>query len=102
MRNKEGIALILAVGILALLAVIATSFALNMRLEYKAAVNHYNGVKAHYLAEAAVERAIAELRTHVKSSAFDYFDDTEEPWASIGYTNSDISNNISGVASSST
>ncbi len=78
MRNKKGIALILSIGILALLAVLATSFALNMRLEYKAAKNYSNGVKARYLAEAAIQEAIARLREHVKSSAFD---DSSEPWS---------------------
>ncbi|MBU4376858.1 MAG: general secretion pathway protein GspK [Candidatus Omnitrophica bacterium] len=78
--NKKGIALIMAVGVLALLAVLATSFALNMRLEYHAAVNYYNGVKARYFAESALQRAIAELRTHVKGSAFDYFGAGED-WA---------------------
>ena len=78
MKNRKGIALIMAVGILALLAVIATSFALNMRLEYKAAMNYYNSVKARYLADLALEHAIAELKEHVKQSAFD---DLTEDWA---------------------
>ncbi|GAG37999.1 unnamed protein product, partial [marine sediment metagenome] len=34
--------------------------------------NYYNGVKARYLAEAGIQEAIARLREHVKSSAFDY------------------------------
>jgi len=82
--NKKGIALIMAVGVLALLAIIATSFALNMRLEYHTAVNYANGVKARYLADAALKWTIAELRSHAKSSAFD---DRNEPWASLaGYS----------------
>ncbi|MFH0839676.1 MAG: hypothetical protein V1883_01500 [Candidatus Omnitrophota bacterium] len=82
--DKKGIALIMAVGVLALLAVIATSFALNMRLEYHAAVNYYNGVKARYFAESALERAIAELRKEAKESAFD---DLTETWSTSGYDN---------------
>lgn len=71
MKNRKGIALILAIGVLAVLAVIATSFALNMRLEHKTAVNYYNSAKVLHLAEAGIERAIIELKDHVKSSAFD-------------------------------
>ena len=79
MKDRKGIALIMAVGILAVLAAIATSFALNMRLEYKAAMNYSNGVKARYAAEAGVQAAILLLRDEAKSSAFD---DLSEPWSS--------------------
>jgi len=85
--NKKGIALIMVVGGLAILATIATSFALNMRLEYHAAMNYYNGIRARYFAEGALQTAIAKLREHVKSSAFDYFDATNEIWATSGYSN---------------
>ncbi|MDD5679696.1 MAG: hypothetical protein PHI59_00410 [Candidatus Omnitrophica bacterium] len=96
--NRKGIALIMAVGVLAILATIATSFALNMRLEYRAAVNYSNGVKARYFAEAALQRAIAELRTHVKSSAFDNLD---EDWALDTHPTNDASlyNNHSVIES---
>ncbi len=76
--NKKGIALIMVVGVLALLAIIATSFALNMRLEYHAAMNCYNGVRARYFAEAALERAVAGLRALAMSDAFN---DLAQPWA---------------------
>jgi hypothetical protein len=80
MKNKEGIALILAVGILAVLAMVATTFSLNMRLEYKAAMNYYEGVKAWYLADLAIQKAIIALKTAVKQNAFD---SAGEPWAQI-------------------
>ncbi len=72
MKNQKGIALILALGILAVLTVVATSFALNMRLEYKIARNYNNRIKARYAAYASLQKAILELRENVKVSAFDY------------------------------
>jgi len=70
MKSQKGIALILAIGILAVLSVVATSFALNMRLEYKIARNYNNRVKARYLAYAALQKAIVELKDNAKKDAF--------------------------------
>lgn len=71
MKRQRGVALILAIGVLAVLTTFATTFALNMRLEYKVAVNYYNAVRARYIADAALQKAIAELRGYVKTNAFD-------------------------------
>ncbi len=67
-ERKGGVALIMSVGILALLAMIATSFAINMQLEYKAATNQLNYTKAAALAEAGIEKAIAELIQDAKTN----------------------------------
>jgi len=72
MEKQKGVALILAIAILAVFSVFATSFALNMRLEYKIAKNYNNRVKAGYIAYAALQKAILELRENVKVSAFVY------------------------------
>ncbi len=60
-EGKKGIALIMALWIMTILLVVATSFAFMMRTEVKMAGNYRNGVKAHYLALAGVEHAIAVL-----------------------------------------
>ena len=41
-KQKRGIALIISVGVLALIAMVATSFAINMQIEYKGALNYLN------------------------------------------------------------
>ncbi|MDP3787607.1 MAG: hypothetical protein Q8R05_08730, partial [Candidatus Omnitrophota bacterium] len=69
-ERKGGVALIISVGILALLAMIATSFAINMQLEYKAAVNQLNYTKATVLAEAGIEKVMADIRYKAKTSAY--------------------------------
>ena len=67
-KNQHGIALILVLGILAILVVLATTFAFNMRLEQKAARNYLDAGKADYIARIGVEWAIALLRNDITES----------------------------------
>ncbi|MCG2676257.1 type II secretion system protein GspK, partial [bacterium] len=60
-RGKKGIALIMALWIMTILLVVAASFAFMMRTEVKMAKNYRDGMKAHYLALAGVEHAIAVI-----------------------------------------
>jgi len=60
-EEKKGIALIMALWIMTILLVVAASFAFMMRTEVKMAGNYRNGVKAHYLALAGVDHAIAKI-----------------------------------------
>lgn len=76
-RKEDGqIALILAFVFLALLGAIGGSFLYRMRLEQRAASNYQDSVKAYYLAQAGIERAIAELRNDNNG-----YDDLYESWA---------------------
>lgn len=61
-RDVKGVALIVTVGILALMALIATSFAINMVMNLRAAKNSTDGVKAQMAAEAGIALAIREMR----------------------------------------
>ncbi|MDD5269784.1 MAG: type II secretion system protein GspK [Candidatus Omnitrophica bacterium] len=61
-RDKKGVALIITVGILALLAMIATSFAYNMMFDLKGAANYVLKMKAKNAAEAGINLSIAYLR----------------------------------------
>lgn len=72
-REKKGIALIMALWIMTILLVVAASFAFMMRTEVKMAGNYRNGVKAHYLALAGVEHAIAVLLNDTGNT--DHYDD---------------------------
>jgi general secretion pathway protein K len=70
LRQKKGVALIIAVGILALVAMIATSFAINMQMEYKAVQNFVNQTQAEEMARAGVDRAVAEIRNWAASNSY--------------------------------
>ena len=60
-RSEEGIALILVLLILALLLTIVAEFAQAMRLEAVTATNFRSALSETWLAEAAYQRALAEI-----------------------------------------
>mgnify|MGYP001609599339 CR=1 FL=1 len=58
---RRGLALILVVGVLAVLAVLGSAFAVLSRLERKAATQRVLGVQAQLLARSGVEDALARV-----------------------------------------
>ena len=60
--NNRGIALIVTVGVLSMILIIGTSFAINMIADYKAAVNTVLAAQAKYAAEAGLNMAIIDMR----------------------------------------
>ncbi|MGH7318318.1 MAG: general secretion pathway protein GspK [Candidatus Rokuibacteriota bacterium] len=60
-ESERGIALIIVLLVLALLLTVAGQFALAMRLEGTTTLNFRTAVTASYLAEAAYQRAVAEI-----------------------------------------
>lgn len=84
-------ALIMAVAIVGILAGLAATFAYNMRIDQKASANYLYLMKAKYLAEAGLARAIAELKNDKASSYWLvtqidrlYNSDLGEVWADGG------------------
>ncbi len=69
-RKMKGVALIVVIGVLSLLVIIGTYFAINMQLEQKAAANFLNSVKAKYLAEAGINKVIADIRNAVRNNSY--------------------------------
>ena len=65
----------MSIGIVAMLAIIGTTFAINMRLEQKASANYLASAKAKALAEAGINHAIAVLRLYTITQAYSDFDD---------------------------
>ena len=59
---EQGFALILALGILTLIAILAVTFATSMQLEEKASVNYTLGVKALAFTHAGLAHALYELK----------------------------------------
>jgi hypothetical protein len=70
-KEKKGVALIIVVGVLALVVMIATSFAINMQMEYKAVLNFANQAQAVDMAQAGIDTAIAEVRSWVANNNYD-------------------------------
>ncbi len=61
-RDNKGVALIVTVGVLALVALIATSFAFNMTFDLKASSNHIENMKAKQASDAGISLAVVYLR----------------------------------------
>src|SRR5436853_5083583 len=60
--NERGSMLIIALGVLALLSILAITFVSLMKLELLASKNYVDGVKARLIAEGGLEEAISELK----------------------------------------
>ncbi len=76
-RKEEGqVGLTLVFVILAIIGTISISFLYQMKLEQMSASNFQDALKANYLAQAGIERAIAELINDTNG-----YDDLYESWA---------------------
>ncbi|MDA2916903.1 general secretion pathway protein GspK [Nitrospinae bacterium AH_259_B05_G02_I21] len=60
-RGEQGVALILVLWILVLLTLLVMDFAFATRLETRVARNYLEEAQAYYLAQAAVQAALAEI-----------------------------------------
>jgi hypothetical protein len=72
-QNQQGVALVITLGILAVLLILVIGFAVSMRTEQVAARNFSYVVVARQLAHAAVDEAIFLIRTNtpvISSSAY--------------------------------
>ena len=61
-RSESGVALVVTLGIMALLLVMALGFASIMRIERVSARNFADSVQSRYVARAGLERALAQLK----------------------------------------
>jgi len=79
-RSRKGVALIVTVGVLALLAMIATSFAYNMMFDLKGAANYVLKAKAKNAAESGINLAVVYLR-NLATSDFNAVPTVSCDWA---------------------
>jgi len=71
MTGERGVALIVVMLVLALLAVVVTEFAYSARLEASMVRSYRDGVLARHLAEAGVQQAIREILSQAQVAALD-------------------------------
>ncbi len=80
-KNNSAIALILTVGILAILALVAVGFSAFTRLELRATENFANALKAELIAEAGIAQAISDLKYDAAFGVkVDPYDTELDPW----------------------
>ncbi len=94
--NNKGIALILVISILTVVAITVVSFIFAMRLENRAAANYLWQGKAGYIAEAGLAHARALLKQDKTNGSIDTHQD---PWRSA-LSGNDIDNNGDGTTDS--
>ncbi len=93
LHSERGLALMVALWLLAFLGVIFMTFAFSMRTELAAAGNFRQGAEAYHLAEAGVYRAAAELinaEGSIPPPGFTPYDYLMERWRG----NPDIHENV--------
>ena len=92
-HSNYGFAIILSLGALTILTMIGTAMVLNVLSERRASSNYTAGLKAKYLAEAGVMRAIAELKFGNQGAFNDAIDSLGETALSTGYSNANLLGN---------
>ncbi|RKY34321.1 MAG: hypothetical protein DRP78_06725, partial [Candidatus Omnitrophota bacterium] len=79
-NNNLGIALILCVGILSILALVIIGFAGSARMSLKATENYADQLKAELVAESAIAFAIKELKYSLQGAVNTPYDTCAEDW----------------------
>ena len=71
--SSPGIALVMVLGILAVMVILAVAFAVSMRTERMAAGNYANGVRARQLAHVGLARALNDLALQLGTNGLNSF-----------------------------
>lgn len=89
-KNKSALALILSVGIVAILTLIIVGFSAFTRLELQATENQINLLKASFIAQAGIAKAIEDIKYHPTYGAINEpYDFADDPWYYPGNANYD-------------
>ena len=73
-RSKNGVALIIVLGLLAVLTLIAVAFAIAMRVERLAARNYVNNIRAEQMVQAGIVRAMETIDVTLSTNCYpDWF-----------------------------
>lgn len=95
MHRKRGVAVIMAMWLLAVLAIFGATFAYMMRLEPIIARYHRDEMKAMYIAQAGIDMAVYKLRRDTDLT----IDSFKEEWATY-FSGSAVDNDGDGTADS--
>ncbi|MBI2871041.1 MAG: general secretion pathway protein GspK [Candidatus Omnitrophica bacterium] len=95
-QYEQGIALILVISVLAIVSIMAISFAFTMQLEAKMAANFQESTRADYIAEAGVAHAREVLR---QDKAVSRIDHEGEGWRTV-FAGADVDNDGDGTPDS--
>jgi Tfp pilus assembly protein PilX len=77
--SKNGVALIIVLGLLAVLTLIAVAFAIAMRVERLAARNYVNNIRAEQLVQAGIVRAMETIDMTMSTNCY-------PDWKKLGFS----------------
>ena len=92
-RRSRGVVLIVVLGILLVLALLATTFATLQRVERLVSRNYLDGVRAKLLAQSGVEYGISRLRSTFEKEIFYYQSMEAKSWGYYGNDLAEVGNN---------
>ena len=81
--RRKGVALIIVIGVLVVLAALTSAFFTQSVMQTKSAVRYADSVRAEMMAKAGVDDAIARLR----AEAYVKTEDPSDPWYTVDYLN---------------
>ena len=88
-KEKRGVALVITMGFLAVIAILAVSFAVTMRIERLVARSYADGVRARELAHTALARAVDAI--HASADAGDWvYMPSNVLWSADGSSNANM------------
>lgn len=74
--GRDGVALIICLGLLSIMTLLAVTFAVAMRVERMAARNFADGVRARHLVQASLVRAVQQIDSHMVRKVYPDWDVT--------------------------
>ncbi len=87
LKSKRGVAVIIVLGLLALMMLMGVAFSISMRIERRSAGNYVTGIKGKQLALAALSRAIADIESSMGvGDVFPPWDSLVSSGGSVGVT----------------
>lgn len=88
--TQSGVALLMSLGILALLSILGVAFSTNMRLMERTTMDFVYNMQTRYLAEAGIEYTIAQLKYGTEGARSNAIDTTSEAWYANGYSDNTL------------
>lgn len=81
--------MIVIIGAISLILLASLYFSFNMKVEARLTENYTESIRAKYIAEAGINRAIAELKYSSEGIVSNFVDTTDEAWSS-GFAEGDL------------
>jgi hypothetical protein len=97
-KDKQGIALVIVLGFLAILTLMAVGFAISMRTEHLVSRSYLASVSARQLAATALARALNDIEDSISTNSYPSFATTDHLYTNLLYTTGTNTTDFSAVS----